>query len=103
MDTLFDIAKANIKEKLNEEDYAFVKDQQGQWKSTFGCKDKALEKRLLRKRRAEEVELGRKNKSMKEMEVLNSVVTGLDFLSSSDTDASSSAVSTEDWNHKADN
>ena len=96
LDTLFDIAKANIKEKLKEEDYAFVKDQQGQRKSTFGCKDEALEKRLLRKRRAEEVELGRKNKSVKEREVLNSVETGLDFLSSSDTDASSSSVSTED-------
>ena len=81
LDTLFDISKPDAKERLTDEDYKFLKDQQSNRKFTFGGKDTALQKRLLKKRTAEQAELERQQHSKEEMRYTFSSVTDTDITS----------------------
>ena len=67
IDKLFDISKPDVQAHINAEDFAFLQDQRGARKATFGAKDLASIQKSKRKRSAEEAEIHRKEKCLKEV------------------------------------
>ena len=60
---IIDVSRSDAEKHLSEEDVCSFKDQRGSQKFTFVGIDKALEKRVSRKRSAEEVFTQRKPRS----------------------------------------
>ena len=97
LNKLFDISKPDVKVHLSREDLVFLQDQQGPRKFTFGGKDRVLEKRISRKRSAEESFLLRKSNSDKEKAFAVEVTEAADLGSSDVTiNSSESSMSGDD-------
>ena len=76
LESLFDIAKPNIKFRPGEDNWKFVQDQRMERKSTFGNRDTKLLARLERKKICEENHKRRQDQAKEEKEMLTTVLGG---------------------------